>query len=145
MHDLGTLGGGLSSAVAINSLGWVVGESTTTDDVLMHPYLYADGKLSDLNSLILPDIALTLERVVGINDAGQIIAYGTDANDYPHGFLLSPDGSSTLPAPIPEPTTLSLFGLILAGASALRLAVGRMAGAGRRRHNDSPARTLLEA
>ena len=44
----------------------------------------------DLNSLIDPSLGITLQRAVGINDLGQIIAGGTNASGQSDAFLLTP-------------------------------------------------------
>ena len=47
MTDLGTLGGGLSAANAINDKGQIVGESTTANGE-KHPFLWDNGVMKDL-------------------------------------------------------------------------------------------------
>lgn len=50
MHDLGTLGGDFSEAIAVDEDGIVLGRSATPDG-LLHPVLWIDGEIVDL----LPD------------------------------------------------------------------------------------------
>jgi probable HAF family extracellular repeat protein len=49
--DLGTLGGDLSLATAINDAGTVVGASRMSDPLLMHGFIFAAGQMKDLGTL----------------------------------------------------------------------------------------------
>jgi len=49
-HDLGTLGGKVSVAEAVNATGQVVGRSYTKDGYY-HAFLYSDGNIQDLGTL----------------------------------------------------------------------------------------------
>ena len=51
--------------------------------------------------LLAPANGYTLVQATGINDAGQIIAVGTDSQGDTHAFLLTPT---------PEPSTLAILG-----------------------------------
>jgi probable HAF family extracellular repeat protein len=65
----------------------------------------ADG-MRNLNDLLDPSGAgWTLRDAIAINDAGQIVGYGTSPPGAQHGFLLTP---------VPEPPTLALVALALA-------------------------------
>ena len=97
--DLGTLGGLTSFAIAINNHDWVIGTSETITGEL-HPFLYRNGTMYDLNDLLEPgsgvtDLALTgrfdggSEFGNNLNDSGQIAAYGT-VNGVTHALLLTP-------------------------------------------------------
>ncbi|HTB62803.1 MAG TPA: hypothetical protein VK737_04365 [Opitutales bacterium] len=66
MQDLGTLGGKVSYATAINASGQIVGRTMTADDH-WHFYDYSDGKMTVLNDDIM--------EVTGFNDSGQIVGY----------------------------------------------------------------------
>jgi probable HAF family extracellular repeat protein len=109
---VGPLGSG---ATAINDSGQVVGFMPSPGGPTRnHAFLYADGALTDLNSLIPPGSGLTLFSASAINDAGQIVglAYGAGGGIIPHAFLLTPDaggaargvdpGALRLPAPVHE-------------------------------------------
>jgi len=106
--DLGTLGGNLSGATAINNKGQVVGFGTTTGNGgLNHGFIWEDGKMADLNSLIIKnpeDPAWFLQEVSGINDRGQIVGRGINsATGKNHAFLLNPMcGSSQLNPLLPD-------------------------------------------
>jgi probable HAF family extracellular repeat protein len=104
MTDLGTLGGLYSDGIGINSLGEVVGVSTTAD-VSRHAFVTSAGgaDMVDLNSWVtLPDGA-NLSEAVAINDKGWIVANSGNG----HAYLLTP---------VPEPETGAL---ILAGLAAV--------------------------
>lgn len=89
--DLGVLDQGDSFALAINDLGQVVGTSglNSTDGVI-DAFIYSDGKLQDLNTLIDPSLGITLNSATAINDAGQIVVSGTDSQGNSATFLLTP-------------------------------------------------------
>jgi probable HAF family extracellular repeat protein len=88
LSDLGTLpGGASSSANAINEDGEIVGVSVATDGVTSRAFIYVNGQMYDLNSLL--DTAsptagsVKLEEAVGINSHGWIAANGTrDGQQY---------------------------------------------------------------
>ena len=116
MHDLGTLGGDTSRAVAINELGQVVG-SAETEEGTTHAFLW-NGSMHDLNDLIDPSDPLepfvTLENAGDINTRGQIVADGSDTSDTnrrEHMYIVSPidadgdgvrDGEDNCPT-VPNP------------------------------------------
>jgi probable HAF family extracellular repeat protein len=97
MLDLGTLSGGFSAALDINNRGQIVGDSNN------RAFLYQDGSMYDLNSLIDPSSGWVLESASAINDSGQIVGYGINSLGQEHAFLLSQ---------IPEPTMLLPLGLV---------------------------------
>jgi probable HAF family extracellular repeat protein len=87
MRDLGTLGGMSSAAYGINANGDVVGSAETglfIQDPLTgrqlpirHAFLYSNGIMYDLNSLVDSGIdGVVLDEARAINDRGQIIANG---------------------------------------------------------------------
>jgi probable HAF family extracellular repeat protein len=70
---LGTLAPGLNSwASDINALGWIVGAGETSESGLTHGFLFRDGGLADLNTLIDPASGWVIEDATAINDLGQI-------------------------------------------------------------------------
>jgi len=78
VKDLGTLGESLwgeSSAFGINGAGQVVGYSDT-DSGARHAFLYQDGQMTDLNTLIPPDSGWRLSEAQDINDKGRIVGTG---------------------------------------------------------------------
>jgi probable HAF family extracellular repeat protein len=89
MKDLGTFAGS-SSAVwgyAVNDAGVVVGQSTYQETY--HGFVYSQGKIKDLNTLIPKNSGWELIEARGINNAGQIAGSGTH-NGQEHAFLLTP-------------------------------------------------------
>ncbi len=97
MHDLGDLGGGYGVAFAINNAGVVVGESSPPGGGV-HAFVYQDGVMTDLNDLIPKDLGWDLISARGINDAGQIVGYGTAPDHVYYGFVLTPDDALAPPA-----------------------------------------------
>ena len=103
MHDLGTLGGTSSGALGVNDSGDVVGFSNTGAGG-NHAFLYRNGLMIDLNSLIDPGSGWTLDSANGINAAGQITGYG-EINGQVHAFVLT--GSTAVPEPGSLPILVS--------------------------------------
>lgn len=92
--DLGTFGGPYSRADGLNDSGVVVGSaSTSTASSPNTPFIYSNGRLTDLNTLApATDTGWTIDSASGINDAGQILARGTNAPGGPeHVLLLTPN------------------------------------------------------
>lgn len=87
--DLGSLGGKTGSVNGINSFGTVVGASQTTvlggtdgKTLENHAFVWSEGKIADLNSLITEPLMYNGAKVVltsatGINNFGDISATGT--------------------------------------------------------------------
>lgn len=91
MKDLGTLEGssGWSVAFGINDAGDVVGSSDTSRDADL-PFIYSDGVMRDLNSLIPADSGWKLLRAQAINNNGYIVGQGINKDGQEHAFLLKP-------------------------------------------------------
>ncbi len=53
-------------------------------------FLWANGKMHDLNALVPPNSPLYLLIPYGINDSGQIAGFGVDNNGDIHAFLATP-------------------------------------------------------
>ena len=62
-------------------------------DAASHAFLYQNGTMTDLNSLIPLDSGWVLQDASWINDLGQIIGTGT-FNGSPAAFRLDPSGSA---------------------------------------------------
>jgi probable HAF family extracellular repeat protein len=93
MQDLGTLPGlPVSLANGINNKGQVVGfsQDANGDTLSSVPFIWQDGVLTDLNTLIPPNSPLFLLEALGINDRGQIAGYGLLSNGEIHAYLLNP-------------------------------------------------------
>jgi probable HAF family extracellular repeat protein len=65
-------------AFDLNDRGQVVGQSIGATE--QRAFLYEDGKLMDLNALVLPGSALSLILAQGINDRGEISGTAIDTN-----------------------------------------------------------------
>lgn len=105
--DLGTLPGLPNSyGFGVNDVGEVVGYSESSDPCCVdRAFLYRNGQMLDLNDLIDPALQITLSQARAINNRGQIVANAGD-----RAYLLTPTAT-----PVPEPRTLTLFGLALLG------------------------------
>jgi probable HAF family extracellular repeat protein len=86
--DLGTLGGSTSSAYSINNKGQVVGEANTSVYVRA-AFLWQNGVMKDLNTLIPASSGWKLSYATDINNKGQIIGQGS-YNGQSRAFLLTP-------------------------------------------------------
>ena len=108
MTNLGTLGGSSSGAFGINSSGQIVGEARDASQT-NHAFLWQDGVMIDLNSLVT-GTGWTLMNATAINDNGWIIGWGFGPNGQ-RGYLLTG---------VPEPSSMILAGLSVAGVAARR-------------------------
>jgi probable HAF family extracellular repeat protein len=98
MTDLGLLPGGTHSvANGINDLGEIVGQANNS--TAERAFLYANGGMVDLNSLISPSSGWDLVAATAINNAGQITGDGTIGGQS-HAFILTP---------VPEPAAATLM------------------------------------
>lgn len=82
-NEMAILGGGI--VLAINARGDMVGNQGG-ERALLYPI---SGGRTDLNSAIAPGSGWVLQGANDINDAGQIVGYGTVKGQM-HAFLLSP-------------------------------------------------------
>lgn len=115
MTDLGTLVGGVATfANGVNDSDQVIGYGDTNAG--NRAFLYSNGTLYNLNDLIDPSLGVTLVRAVGINDAGQIIAWGG------LGQLQSPTNTQAF---LLTPTTPEPGACAIAGVAALGLLLRR--------------------
>jgi probable HAF family extracellular repeat protein len=90
MRDLGTLpGDAVSVGAAINERGQVVGPSFDPHGS-PRAYIWQNGAMTDLNTLIAGNSPLFLLFATGINNSGEISGFGVDGNGDLHGFLASP-------------------------------------------------------
>ena len=78
---------------AINAGGQVVGSSIsscTAEEPTFRAFLWEDGSIFDLNTLMPSGSALYLQVTETINDRGEIAGTGADASGNEHAFLLIP-------------------------------------------------------
>jgi probable HAF family extracellular repeat protein len=83
LGGLGDLEEGDHWAYGLNNLGQVVGSSNG------RAFLWSEGRIADLNTLIVPKSSWVLHEARGINDRGQICGNGT-FNGERRAFLLTP-------------------------------------------------------
>lgn len=94
--DLGTLGGLNSSALGVNALGQVVGW-TLNGSSQQVAFLYSNGVMTDLNSLLTVSGEWIIQSAIAINQSGIILATAVNGlGDY-RVVLLTPE--------VPEPAT----------------------------------------
>jgi probable HAF family extracellular repeat protein len=96
MQDLGTLTGDANSvAIGLNDAGDVVGVSV---DAMFNPhaYLWQNGTMTNLNTLIPAGSPLSLLTACSINSSGQIVGFAVDSKGNIHAYLATPsDGQSS--------------------------------------------------
>lgn len=118
MMDIGSLGGQSSRALGLNNAGWVVGMSDIggAERFDYHAFLYHDGAMLDLNTLVASAGDWRLVSAEDVNDAGQILAR---ACQYGSGDCRAV--RLDLVSAVPEPATYAL----LLGGLVLLIARGR--------------------
>jgi probable HAF family extracellular repeat protein len=90
MTDLGPLPGFLYiQPYAINGPGVVVGQASNDPQTSGRAFVWQNGVMTDLNTLIPGDSGWVLRIATGINDGGQITGTGT-VGGQTHAFLLTP-------------------------------------------------------
>jgi probable HAF family extracellular repeat protein len=95
IQDLGTLSGDTSSyAIGINNLGQVVGQSCDASGNC-RAFLWKNGTMIDLNTLLRPGTSLYLNGAFAINDEGEIVgvAYQATTGNYPAFLAILGPGS----------------------------------------------------
>lgn len=114
MHNLGSLmADAYSTAYDINNLGQVVGVADTAGG--MHGFLYEDGAMVDLNTLIDPASGWTIRDAQAINDIQQIAGTACQG-ELCYAVRLD------LVSQVPEPANWAMCGI---GFSVLALAARR--------------------
>jgi len=107
MKDLGTLGGTYAQANSINNAGQIVGTSTLSGDTVGDTFIYQNGTMTDLQTLIPAGSGWVLQNVQGINDVGQIVGNGL-YNGTEAAFRLDPPLNVGVSNLITEVSTLNL-------------------------------------
>jgi len=93
IRDLGTLpGDALSQALGINNWRQVVGISCTTGFASCRGFLWQNGAMTDLNSIVAPGYSDHIYAAGDINDLGRITgqAFNPTTNEY-SAFLAVPE------------------------------------------------------
>jgi probable HAF family extracellular repeat protein len=97
MLDLGVLPGDLVGAgTAMNNRGEVVGASVSAPGPASgnpRAFVWKQGVMTDLNTLIPANSPLYLMTSFAINDAGEIVGFGMTEGGDLHGFLATPTSS----------------------------------------------------
>lgn len=105
--SLGSLGGNFSKALGVNNSQQIVGDSSLSGESTRHAFLWEEGEMIDLNSLIAPESGWELTSALEINNNGDIIGIGT-YNGVERGFVARA---------VPEPS--SVLGLLSLGVFGL--------------------------
>jgi probable HAF family extracellular repeat protein len=105
--ELGWLAGGnYSYATDINDSGEIVGTSTVRGaqgENVYHGFVYRNGNLLDLNTLINRASGWTITGAKAINEKHQILVDAIDKSGKTFSLLLTPDAPASLaPAPAPR-------------------------------------------
>ena len=105
-RDLGHVNGDcMSEADGINSRGQIVGISYPCDGSRSNAYLWEQGELVDLNSLVPPN-SPHLTAAVGINDRGEIAA-GSDDGSVILLVPITPSEEDVISGPVDNSATTS--------------------------------------
>jgi len=90
MRDLGTLGGTVGFANAVNDRGQVVGQSNLPGNEAAHPFRWSDGRLKDLGTL-----GGSFGTATWTNDAGEVAGGATTKSDQAFHAFFWRDGRMT--------------------------------------------------
>ena len=85
--DLGTFNNHLyNEASGVNNQGDIIGRAYTNGAA--EPFLWTGGVYHNLNNLLVGGGSIVIEEAIGLNENGDIAAYGKDAAGNDRGFLL---------------------------------------------------------
>lgn len=109
MSDLGTLGGATSYSMGLNNQGQIVGYSQTATSTAYHAFVYGDGTMIDLNSVIDPASTWYLKYAGAINDSGAIVGLGYSPSRQWSGYMLTPIDRPYASLALPSSATLRVL------------------------------------
>jgi probable HAF family extracellular repeat protein len=122
--DIGVLPGYTDSAATdINDSGQVIGSLDAAGTNPGTPFLFSDGTLYDINTLLAPGSDwLRMDSVVSLNNAGQFVGYAIRASD---GMSVPVLATPITPTPVPlpaaaAPALITMAGLVATGATRRR-------------------------
>jgi probable HAF family extracellular repeat protein len=95
MKEIGTAGGEYSAALAINNRDEIVGMTARADGQYV-AFLWQNGRLSDLNSLLPGGTGWTLMRAWDIDENGVIVGEGLFGGQA-RAFMLAPATATSVP------------------------------------------------
>ena len=87
MTDLGTLGGTFSTVHGLNNNNQIVGDASDSTE-MTYPFLWENGVMIDLNSVLPLDSGWELWSAQFINDSGQIVGFGLLDGNFAWFFLI---------------------------------------------------------
>jgi probable HAF family extracellular repeat protein len=94
-----------AEAYAINELGQAVGYSAGIGQGT-RAVLWEGGAITDLNSLVTLPAGWTLREAVDVNDLGDVVGWGTDAQGLQFTFLLDAPELPEPPVNVPLPAAV---------------------------------------
>jgi probable HAF family extracellular repeat protein len=86
----------VSAGLGINDRGEVIGNSISPPGLPKgnpRPFLWKEGVMADLNTLIPAGSPLQLLTAFSINDRGQIVGIGVTSGGDIHAYLATPEPS----------------------------------------------------
>lgn len=95
MKEIGTAGGEYSAAFALNDRDEVVGMTERTDGKYV-AFVWRNGRLDDLNTLLPQGTGWLLTRAWDIDEHGVIVGEGM-LNGEPRAFVLAPASATSVP------------------------------------------------
>jgi probable HAF family extracellular repeat protein len=108
LTDLGTLGGNYSLPLAINNAGLIVGQAGAADGS-DHAFIYKNGQMVDLNTLLATNSGWVLQEALFINDSGRIVGIGT-YNQLSQWFIMDLGSNNSAPVAVAGPDQTVAFG-----------------------------------